>query len=78
MLYKNNGKIYLRVSEFFIEVDIKRDKNDFTVIPKKSNKISVYGNQDKFVQISIEKAYEIINKKKSEYKLNNENLDENK
>lgn len=63
MLYKYNGKIYLKVSGKFVEVTIKKDKkNGYTVIPEKSKRIEAYGNESKFIEISIDKAYEMLNK----------------
>ena len=65
MLYINNNKIYLKVSEKFIEVQVKKDKKDeYTVIPNEKNIIEVYGNEDKFVPISLEEAYKSSNKSK--------------
>ena len=63
MLYKYNEKIYLKVSGKFVEVTIKKDKkNGYTVIPEKSKRIEAYGNESKFIEISIDKAYEMLNK----------------
>lgn len=63
MLYKYNGKIYLKVSGKFVEVNIKKDKkNEYTVTPEKSKRIEAYGNESKFIEISIDKAYEMLNK----------------
>lgn len=65
MLYINNNKIYLKVAEKFIEVEVKKDKKDeYTVIPDEKNVIEVYGQEDKFLPISLEEAYKISNKSK--------------
>lgn len=63
MLYKNKNKIFVRVSERFVEVTIKKDENGYTVTPTK-NKIEAYGKEQEFKPISIDKAYEELNKSK--------------
>ena len=62
MLYKNNGKVYIKVSEKFIEVDVKKDKNGEYDVIAKDKVIEAYGNEDKFIQTNVEEAYEILNK----------------
>lgn len=60
MLYINekDQKIYLKVGEKFVEVNIIKNKKDYTVLPTK-NKIEAYGNEGKFKSISLEEAYKI-------------------
>lgn len=72
MLYKYDGKIYLKVSGKFVEVNIKKDKKGYTVIPEKYKRIEAYGNENKFIEISIDKAYEISNKSNSDFELKDE------
>lgn len=61
MLYEKDRKIYVKVSGKFVEVTVKKDKNGYDVTPiKDSKKIEEYGNQDKFTEISIDKAYAMI------------------
>lgn len=61
MIYKNKDKIYIKVSENFVEVSVKKDKNGYTVIPTK-NKIEAYKREKDFNVISLEKAYEMQSK----------------
>lgn len=75
MLYKNDGKIYIKVSEKFIEVDVKKSKNDEYDVIAKDKSIEAYGNENKFSEVTLEQAYEILNKNSKKLSLDDENLD---
>lgn len=75
MLYKNNGKVYIKVSEKFIEVDIKKSKNGEYDVIAKNKEIESYGNADKFTQITLEQAYELLNKSSKMLSIDDEKLD---
>jgi hypothetical protein len=75
MLYKNSGKVYLKVSQKFVEVDVKKDKNNnYNVIPK-NKKIEVYGNEDDFSEITLKEAYDVMNKSNKILSLDDEKLE---
>ena len=75
MLYKNDGKVYLKVSEKFVEVDVKRSRNgEYDIIPKKKT-IEVYGNENKFFEITLEEAYSILNKSSKILSLDDEKIE---
>lgn len=61
MLYRKDNKIYIKANSRFVEVDIKKDKTGYSVIPTK-NKTEIYGRENEYFEISLEKAYELINK----------------
>ena len=71
MLYTDNKEIYIKVSGYFIKVDVKKDKQDeYNIIPDTTKQIEMYGNEDKFYPVSVDKAYEILStKNKFRYKL---------
>lgn len=73
MLYTDNKEVYIKVSGYFIKVNVSKDKNDeYTITPDtNAETIEEYGNGDKFSAISVEKAYEKLSspKEKIRYKL---------
>ena len=75
MLYKNDGKIYIKVSEKFIEVDVRKSKNGEYDVIAKDKSIEAYGNKNKFSEVTLEQAYEILNKNSKKLSLDDENLD---
>lgn len=77
MLYTRNKKIYVKVSEKFIPVNIKKDKNgEYDVVPTNDEKIEAYGNSNTFSEISIDEAYEMIAEK--DFGLRNKKLEDKK
>lgn len=62
MLYISKGKVYLRVSNKYKEVSItKKGNNDYTV--KADKKAYEESELKPLSEISLAKAYEIVNKK---------------
>ena len=77
MLYTRNKKIYVKVSEKFIPVNIKKDKNgEYNVVTTDDEVIEAYGNADTFSEISIDEAYEMLAEKN--FGLRNKKLDDEK
>lgn len=75
MLYKNNGKVYIKVSEKFIQVDVKKSKSGEYDVIAKDEKIEVYGNEDKFILVTLEQAYEMLNKSSKKLSIDDESLE---
>ena len=68
MLYVSNGKIYLRVSNKYKEVNItKKDKDNFFV--KANDKSFEESELGTLAEISLVKAYDLLNKKDNPSKI---------
>lgn len=63
MLYKNNGKIYIKVSNKYKEVSVLKEGNNNYNVKAKANvePIEIYGSKG-FEEITLQNAYEILNK----------------
>lgn len=58
MLYEYKGKIYIRVSNRYYEVNIdKKDNGTFTVIPNKKKDYIEVSDKSLLVSITVEAAY---------------------
>lgn len=66
MLYISNGKVYLRVSNRYKEVSItKKGNNDYTVKANREMQPLEESQLKDLTEISLEKAYDVLNKKES-------------
>ena len=66
MLYISNGKIYLKVSNRYREVSItKKGNNDYTVKANREMQPLEESQLKDLTEISLEKAYDVLNKKES-------------
>lgn len=66
MLYIFNGKIYLKVSNRYREVSITRKgDNDYTVKADRKQNPLEESQLKGLTEISLQKAYDVLNKKES-------------
>ena len=66
MLYISNGKVYIRVSNRYKEVSItKKGNNDYTVKANREMQPLEESQLKDLTEISLEKAYDVLNKKES-------------
>ncbi|MBQ9298758.1 MAG: hypothetical protein IJ223_07060 [Clostridia bacterium] len=58
MIYIIDEKPYIKVANYYREVDIKKKGNEYYVIPKKGEETKLeYVNQSKIGQMSVEDFY---------------------
>lgn len=68
MLYASKGKVYLRVSNKYKEVNItKKDKDNYFV--KADNKSFEQSDLGTLTEISLVEAYDLLNKKENSNKI---------
>ena len=69
MVYEIGGKYYILASRKYKEISIEKNKNDYNVIVVEKAEPIEYNKNIGAIQVSIEDAYNNINRSKNKFKV---------